>query len=73
MLETACSRITHIYRFRKKEVNTHLRYDFIHRVSSTYILKFQLFFFSLTLSMIFYIELQKSCRGMDGRVRTTHI
>ncbi|XP_031624900.1 N-acetylgalactosaminyltransferase 6-like [Contarinia nasturtii] len=31
MLETACSRIAHIYRSRKKNVNTHLHYDFIHR------------------------------------------
>lgn len=32
MLETACSRIAHIYRHRKKPVNTHLHYDFYHRV-----------------------------------------
>lgn len=35
MVEAACSRVTHIYRSRKKPVNTHLdpHFDFIHRVS----------------------------------------
>lgn len=32
MLENTCSRVTHIYRSRTKEVNTHLHYDFMHRV-----------------------------------------
>lgn len=32
MLETACARVTHIYRARKKAVNQHLHYDFLHRV-----------------------------------------
>lgn len=35
LVETACSRVTHIYRNRKKPVNTHLdpHLDFVHRVS----------------------------------------
>lgn len=34
MLENACSRVTHIYRHRKKPVNIHLHGDFIHRVGT---------------------------------------
>lgn len=32
LLETACSRIGHIYRYRKHSVNPDLKIDFVHRV-----------------------------------------
>lgn len=32
MLETACSRVGHIYRHRKKDVNSHIGFDYFHKV-----------------------------------------
>lgn len=33
MLESACSRVGHIYRYRPISVNLHIKYDFVSTVS----------------------------------------
>lgn len=40
MLETACSRVGHIYRYRPISVNLHIKYDFVSTVCINKILTF---------------------------------
>lgn len=64
MLESACSRVGHIYRYRPISVNLHIKYDFVSTVScAQWLFKWRLKCF------ICAVELQARGRSLDGRVQ----
>lgn len=72
MVESACSRVGHIYRYRPISVNLHIKYDFV----STVCIHLPLYFSKILVhenrktwsAQIFIqiLELQKSGRSLDG-------